>query len=154
MHCTCLALLVHMICCIREARLTKPHRFKETLLWKWCKILTAIGAEYLSTGPAMMLSPAQPEVNLTVLTARDCMVGYPKDWKCWIFLIYRLPWGIRVFRITINHRMLTKRKLKIVFQSNIDETSVPTHHIFRSVTSRMFILHSIIALTWILLQEC
>lgn len=28
------------------------------------------------------------------------------------------------------------------------------YHIFRSVTSRMFILHSVIALAWILLQEC
>lgn len=67
----CLALLIRMIRSVCKARLTKPHRFEKTLLWKWCEILTAVGTKDLSTGSAMVLSSAKPEVDLTVLTAID-----------------------------------------------------------------------------------
>jgi hypothetical protein len=67
----CLHLLIRMICCVREARFAKPHRLKKTLLWKWCKILTAIGTKDLPAGSAMVFPSTEPEVDLTVLTARD-----------------------------------------------------------------------------------
>lgn len=91
---------------VLEAGSAQSDRLHEALFGDGCEVLAAVAAEDLAAAPAVVLPPAEPKLDLTVLTASDGVIRNPQLRELRVPLVNGLPRAVRVLRVAVDHGVL------------------------------------------------